>query len=83
MTSVVRIRPMNVCFVWYTGRDGKKRYLKDAGPITGSDRSGAEPPVWTDDLDDAKSMDEATAKQIARALPREDDMLDGFEVSPD
>jgi hypothetical protein len=75
---------MNVCFVWYTGRDGRKRYLKDEGAASERDRSGEEyEPLWTDDLTDAKSMDEATALEIARCLPRKDDMVGTFEVSPD
>jgi hypothetical protein len=75
---------MKVCFIWYTGKDGKKRYLKKVGPVTEDARSEVEPePVWTVDLVDARSMDEATAKEIARSLPRKDDMVDGFEVSPD
>ena len=75
---------MKVCFIWYTGKDGRKRYLKDEGPVRMPARDVADySPVWTDDLAEAESMEEATAREIARALPRKDDMVDGFEVSPD
>jgi hypothetical protein len=67
----------------YTNKDTKRpRYMVDEGKLSPPRPDGQRyDPTWTDDIAYAKAMDPAVAEEIAGDLPKQDDMVGGFEVT--